>query len=248
VEVGAGDVHSCGVASDGVAYCWGSNANGQLGQGAISGAALTPLAVAASESFAKISAHGAHTCAITADAEAYCWGDNSVGQLGNGSTSVQLEPAPVSGNLGFVEISVGGMHTCAVATSKALYCWGYNNHAQGGDGTFTQREVPTLVTTIAGSVESVAAGMIHSCATTSAGTGYCWGANFDGRVGDGTVSDREVPTQVSGDLSFTQIAAGEFHSCGLTQSGVLYCWGFNAWGQLGDGTDQSSLVPKRVAH
>src|SRR5439155_96685 len=123
-QVAAGFVHTCALAANGSAYCWGSNESRQLGDGTRSDRA-TPVAVATNARFRALSAGAYHTCGVTLADEAFCWGDNRWGQLGGGSTQynsvgdVASLPQPVTGGLAFAAIAGGWEHTCAITTSGA---------------------------------------------------------------------------------------------------------------------------------
>ena len=245
--VSAGGSHTCGVTDAGAAYCWGENPFGQLGDGTTT-QRLTPAPVAGELSFVEVSALGArHTCGLTAAGAAYCWGQNMLGQLGDGTTTPRLTPVPVAGGLSFVALSAGTLHTCGVTTAGAAYCWGGNTNGQLGDEPTapSERLTPSLV---AGNLTfaSVSARGFYTCGVTVEGAAYCWGDNSEGQLGDGTTGQRLTPVPVAGSLSFTSISAGFSHSCGLTAAGVAYCWGSNSFGQLGDGTTTQRLIPVPV--
>jgi len=207
---------------------------------------LAPTPVAGGLTFTVLSAGLlGDTCGVTPSGAAYCWGGNSDGELGDGTTnSPELVPTPVAGGLTFAAVSAGVYHTCGVTTSGAAYCWGSNAFGQLGDGTATDRLVPTAV---AGGLTftAVSTGWWHTCGATTSGAAYCWGDN--GFLGDGTNTGRLVPTAVAGGLTFTTLSAGPGETCGVTTSGAAYCWGYNAFGQLGDGTTTSRLIPTPVA-
>jgi alpha-tubulin suppressor-like RCC1 family protein len=258
ISVSAGAHYTCGVATSGAAYCWGYNGDGELGDGTTT-QQLVPNAVAGGLTFASVHAgagqslNTAYTCGVTSSGTAYCWGDNTYGVLGDGTTTRRLVPTAVAGGLTFTTVSVGGgYHSCGVTTSGAAYCWGNNFYGQLGDNTTTQRLVPTAV---AGGLTfaSVTAGDFHTCAVTTSGAGYCWGYNGYGQLGDGTTTQRLVPTTVAGGLTFASVDAARTgsanftYSCGVTTSGAAYCWGTNFYGQLGDGTTTQRLVPNTVA-
>jgi alpha-tubulin suppressor-like RCC1 family protein/uncharacterized membrane protein len=214
----------------------------------------TPLTLTVSASgisdIATVDAGDVHSCALRASGLGYCWGSNSNGQLGDGTTTGRLVPAPVAGGLTFASVSAGTGYTCGVAPSGAAYCWGYNVYGQLGDGTSTNRLVPSPV---AGGLTfaSLSAAGYHTCGVTTSGAAFCWGINGDGQLGDGTTTQRLVPTVVAGGLTFAAVSAGNgpntAHTCGVTTSGAAYCWGYNGDGRLGDNTTTERLVPTLVA-
>ena len=253
-----GQEHSCGVTERNTAYCWGYNGVGELGDGTTT-QRLTPTPVAGGLTFTQVSvsAGGRHTCGLTTAGEAYCWGWNTFGQLGDGTTTTaaQIVPKVVSGGLSFTQISAGKEHTCALSATGAAYCWGSNYSGQLGDGTFVVHKTPTAIT--GGLVfQQISAGGTHTCGVTTSGEAYCWGNHIDGQVGDGTDSwdgrvsninnPRPIPTAVAGDLTFAQVSAGWEHTCGVTTTGEAYCWGSNIGRQLGDGTQQRKVAPSAV--
>jgi alpha-tubulin suppressor-like RCC1 family protein len=143
--IAAGAGFTCGLDVSGHAYCWGANTYGALGGGSAGGGTNSPALVAGGNSFTQITAGTYHACALKASGAAYCWGSNSAGQLGNGSTSDQSSPGTVSGAYAFTAIGAGFAHTCALTQSGGTYCWGDNSSGQLGDGTFSQRLTPTAV-------------------------------------------------------------------------------------------------------
>jgi alpha-tubulin suppressor-like RCC1 family protein len=274
--VSAGWVHTCALVS-GVVHCWGRNGNGELGDassinrgnpvkvhdGAITGG-NTGVDV--------IDAGGFHACALKSGV-VYCWGDNSRGQLGDGTTTSRSVPVAVASgamtNTGVDAISVGAFHTCALK-SGVVYCWGSNKAESGrdsgqlGDGTTTNRSVPVAVVDGAMTntgVDAISAGDEHTCAV-KAGVVYCWGSDWERQLGYGTTRmsshgmDLYIstePIKVAGgamttNTDVTAVAAGGYHTCAL-KSGVVYCWGDNLEGdQLGRGTSGGqSGTPVAVA-
>jgi alpha-tubulin suppressor-like RCC1 family protein len=244
-QVSSGTYHTCGVTTDNRAYCWGRNANGVLGDGTVI-TRLTPVAVGGL-SFLKVAVGEYHSCGLTTGKRAYCWGYGVQGQLGNGTrTAAQRSPVPVSGGMSFEEISAGDSHTCGVRkllllgqTTYRAYCWGINHSGQIGNGTTTNALTPVLVSG-GHSFNRVSAGGFNTCALTS-GTNkaYCWG-NGGHKIGDGSTSlaNRTRPVAVASTLAFRQISAGGTHACALVmdRSQRILCWGTNYYGQLGDGT------------
>ncbi|NBT26562.1 MAG: hypothetical protein EBT09_08440, partial [Actinobacteria bacterium] len=201
-------------------------------------------------------ATGDHTCGLTANGTAYCWGANSQGQLGNGTTDTRVAPSAVTGGLRFSSLTAGGLHTCGLTVNGMAYCWGQNFSGQLGDGTsgtqvernLANRTAPVPVTG-ALTFSSLVAGSYHTCGLTANGTAYCWGDNYYGQLGDGFPgTNRLSPVAVLGGRSFTGLASGAHHTCGLTGSGTAYCWGSNWSGEIGDGTsgnDKWDYAPQR---
>jgi alpha-tubulin suppressor-like RCC1 family protein len=235
--VSAGRYHSCGFDQAGTGYCWGLFGDGQLGVGAApsgSGPSLTaPFQVAQGAmifagSVLASSSGGSHTCAVILGSDAYCWGKNSDGRLGNGGTSNATSPVKVSGT-GYVSISAGGLHTCARTGTDRVYCWGQNNDGQAGASGATLS--PVLVAPGQMFI-SVSAGGNHSCAIETGGAAWCWGSNSKGQLG-ASGNGGSTPVAVEGGFLFTAVVAGDRHSCALTADGAVYCWGDNNAGQLG---------------
>ena len=222
--IGAGAIHGCGLAADHAAWCWGSNEEGQLGVPAATASAAHPVPVATSLRFTTISVGFAHTCGLTADSLAYCWGGGVYGTIGDGADSARHAPTPVAGGHKFIAIAAGGVGTCALTAAGAAWCWGSNQYGELGDSTRTQRDAPVAVH---GGItfDHIAMGWNLTCGLSS-GAAFCWGNNLDGQVGDGTIEEfRGTPQPVSGGLTFAQVSPGGFHTCGLTTGAVAYCWG-----------------------
>ena len=194
-------------------------------------------------SFASLSAGGAHTCGVSANGDAYCWGSNSWGELGDSSITPSAAPIGVIGGLTFASISSGAEgFACGLTDAGQAYCWG--NAA--GNGSTLQSHAPIAISgglTFA----AMSTGGAHACALTAAGAAYCWGYDTAGQLGDGTYTTSSVPVAVAGGLTFASVSAGEEHTCGVTTSGGAYCWGDNSTGQVGDGTTANRPVPTPVS-
>lgn len=245
--------HGCGITPAGAAFCWGSNFDGELGDGTgngdLSRGSRTPVEVLGGHAFSVITTGDAGvSCGVTIDGTGFCWGNNFVGQLGTGSEDfLSPVPVPVAGDLQFVDIEAGLGFTCGVADAGAAYCWGNNEFGELGNGmTGTRSRVPVPV---AGGLvfAAVDVASIHACGITTDGPTYCWGRNASGQLGDDTTTDSSTPVEVQTGVRFVRIATGTFHTCGLTEMGQAFCWGLNDRGQLGDGTQTDRLTPVPVA-
>ncbi|HEU5055552.1 MAG TPA: hypothetical protein VFU21_03480, partial [Kofleriaceae bacterium] len=250
-SVTVGEHTSCDLTPDGAA-CWGRNPFGVLGRGDEEDSPR-PVPVAGEHDFRQISAGPIHVCALDAAGAAWCWGSNSTGQGGTGSTEgPNLEPEPVTGGLVFVQISAGYDHTCAVAEGGAAYCWGNNGYGQLGNGVESDLEVEP--TPVAGgmSFRQISAANSFTCAVTTEGDGTCWGLDSLGQLGDGgeitgmTTSLSREPVALAGGLSLQMVSGGQQSACAVDQDGGGHCWGRNDVGRLGDDSDVDSSSPVRV--
>ena len=257
-QVSAGWDLTCGVTVGGAAYCWGWNQFGQLGDGTEIDR-TSPVAVVGGLGFTEVSAGQYHTCGVTTEGAAYCWGLNNEGEFGNvGCPLTTTGPCAVSGGLTFNVVSVGvSHHTCGVTTDGAAYCWGLNTSGQLGIGTAHGSAAPIAV--VGGlTFLTVSTGLDFTCGITTGHKAYCWGDNYAGELGDSTITGPETcyagawiacsttPVAVAGELTFTMVSAGLGHACGITTEGAAYCWGRNDEGELGDGTTTSSSIPVKV--
>ncbi len=248
VEVIAGFSHTCAVVESGEVVCWGGNEDGQLGDGTEEDS-TTPVEVVGLSSDARAIAVGMnHSCALLDTGGVQCWGSNTVGQLGSGSTGGTSAPVAVVGlSSGVQAIAAGGLHTCALLDSGAVRCWGVNLNGQLGNGTTNSANAPVEVTGLSSGATAIANGFMHTCALLDSGGVRCWGMNDRGQLGDGTTSDALAPVDVSGLPSGAQgISAGAYATCAVLESGAASCWGDNQFGQLGDGTATDASTPVDV--
>ncbi len=267
IQLSAGIEHTCGITSDNIAYCWGSNEHNQLGRKTANISNPIPIAVDTTsipgrKTFSTLSAGEWHTCGIATDGVAYCWGDDGYGKLGNGEENHNAQtPSPVdtstiSGQKTFLHIAAANYHSCGITTEGLMYCWGYDTHGQLGDGGVGQdSQSPVAVDTSTMEGNTTFSGLAvsnHTCGITTDDVLYCWGNNSNGQVGTGADAShyqspqRVVTTPISGDKTFQTISIGMFHSCGVTSDNMTYCWGGNFDGQLGnqDISHHSSLPVK----
>lgn len=246
--VAASRGQTCVLTTEGAVWCWGSNFDGQLGDGTTQGSGWPVMVSGFDRGVAAIDGQEGHFCALTSEGDVWCWGLNNYGQLGDGTTEQRLTPVKVRGlNGGAVAIDVGHYHTCALTNTGGVKCWGQNFAGHLGDGTREDRAEPVDVIGLSQGVNAITAGLNHTCALTDAGAVLCWGGNTSGELGDGTTNGRITPGPVSGmEQGITAISATEQHTCAVTAQGGVVCWGKNNEGQLGDGTTTRRPMPVAV--
>ncbi|HNI36603.1 MAG TPA: hypothetical protein PLV93_14470, partial [Microthrixaceae bacterium] len=229
-------------------------------------AALILLSVIQSKTPVDVDAGNGHSCATMQNGDVKCWGFNSSGQLGDGTTTNSGRPvlvlganvnglnsvATIGGTVLAGDIDVGAEFGCSRRASKfkasdtsTLSCWGYNGFGQLGDGSTTNALTPKSVAVGTGVLDA-ATGTVHSCAAIEFGGVKCWGQNTAGQLGDGSTSAKSSPTPVTGITSASVVTAGNGHSCAGSGS-TIWCWGANGSGQLGDGTTTNRTAPVAVA-
>jgi hypothetical protein len=245
-QISAAGTHSCAIATTGEAWCWGTNAVGQLGTGNETPSS-SPVAVAGNLKFKQISSYSWNTCGVTTSGSAYCWGEGWSGILGNGETDNSNVPVPVSGGHTFASVSAGLWMACGLTTLGDAYCWGEGG---SGLGTGTSLGHSTTPVPVAGGMKwkSISAGGFVACGVTVTNGGYCWGGNFEGALGVGpAVRDgSNQPIAIAGSLALQQVVI-DWHGCGLTVAGVAWCWSIGNSGQLGDGNLRTRWEPVKVA-
>ena len=183
-----------------------------------------------------------HTIHLKDDGTLWTWGNNTNGQLGNGTTTNSSVPAQLSGLTGITSLAAGNDYSVCLKNDGTLLAWGNNAFGQLGDGSTTQRTTPVQVPGLSG-VIAIAAGYDHTVALTSDGTVWAWGNNSNGQLGDASATQRNSPAQVSNVSSVTAIAAGNGFTIALASNSTVWAWGNNANGQLGNGTTTSSAIP-----
>jgi alpha-tubulin suppressor-like RCC1 family protein len=240
-----GLIHACALMPGNTVACWGRNESGQLGNGSGPDTIGTPAAVPGLAGVSFIAAGDEHTCAVLGGGAVSCWGDNTYGELGDGTTIPPATPVAVQGLSGAIAVAAGSAHTCALLGDGTVRCWGWNADGQLGDGTITDSPTPVAVGGL-GSVIALAAGGIHTCAITTGGVVSCWGDNSFGELGDGTTTNSPTPVAVSGISGARALALGAQGTCALLSDDTVSCWGDNTFAELGDGNNDSSPVPVSV--
>jgi alpha-tubulin suppressor-like RCC1 family protein len=255
LTVSAGSRHSCAVAQGGVAYCWGHNGDGQLGIGESAGgsgpvyALPQPTGLIGNLTFAQVSGGRYHNCSLTLAGVGYCWGINVDGRLGTGSNAAVTSPTAVVGTRAYTVISSGQAHSCSLDLAGRGFCWGSNSDGQLGvvGGAIITPDSLSISspTAVQGGMffQSISAGGLHACGVTVAGTGFCWGNNASGQLGDGSNAGAIAPREIGLALPLAAVSAGNLHTCAITNIGAAWCWGAGASGQLGNGGASASILP-----
>jgi alpha-tubulin suppressor-like RCC1 family protein len=256
VSVSMGYSHTCAILDNGSVNCWGQGQHTGTGSGSYV-PIYTPLGTG--RTAIAIDSGQLHTCAILDDGSLKCWGYNNNGQIANNS-AVYYNGNPVEVYLGAgrtaVNISLGNYHTCVILDDSSLKCWGENIYGQLGDGTTTdtctddwdsqgnqiftcENNASTASAIDLGTgryAVAVSAGKQHTCAILDDGSMKCWGANGNGKLGDGTSTQRLTPVAVSFSASFTisKISAGGSHTCAIMSDESLFCWGYGDYIGVGE--------------
>lgn len=242
-HLAAGFHHTCGVTSADALYCWGRSDRGQLGLGAVAGM-TTPARVGGAATWHSVVTGYQHTCAINSEGngELWCWGENSQGQVGDGTQSMRDTPQQITSAAGWRVVAAGDEFTCGIEQGGALRCWGSNGY--GKNGTGADRASPTRVGTA--SWTALGLGRYHACGVQTDGTLWCWGRNDLGALGDDTGQDRAFPGQVGTSTTWRAVTAGDSFTCGTTTDHAVLCWGSSSMGELGHPPEGDSNTPQQI--
>jgi alpha-tubulin suppressor-like RCC1 family protein len=248
----AGGGHTCLGSTNFETWCWGENSRGALGDGTTNDRPWAARVSFVEHDVFVVAAGRYHTCAGAPNNDIYCWGDNSLGQLGDGTTTTRLSPTLVANTEIDQGLSAGAQHTC-VGGGLGVACWGLNSFGEVGDGTKTPRPTLTAVAGLpAGTIASAAGSLSHTCAVTRDQDGkgplYCWGNNASGQLGNGGFASSLLPNPVTslGATVYNVSHGGFDFSCATKIDGSLWCWGANESGQLGDGSQTNRPLPLQV--
>lgn len=237
-QVALGDQHSCARTTRGRVFCWGANAEGQLGDDSTVRRTVATEVSTLLPPADEICAGELHSCARAAGS-LWCWGSNAQGQLGVGMATARSDvPLMVVGS-GASALTCGNQHTCAVIDG-AVWCWGRNDSGMVGDGTrMGPRAAPTRVMGLDGAaILAIDAGGAHTCAVLADGAVRCWGYNSSGQIGDmdtpaNLFAAATTPVDVDGLSDAARVAGGGAFTCALRSGGAVVCWGANGNRQLG---------------
>lgn len=255
-----GNLHTCALLDDSTVKCWGNNANGQLGIGSTTASTTPALVNFGAKTPADIWAFGLSTCVKYTDNSSVCWGLNTRGQAGQGTTTNITSPPATALNFGggltATKFAGSTIVTCALLSDASVQCWGDNSAGYLGYGDTTARNAPSGVAVNLGggrtaldisgySVGTGTTSVGNMCAALDNFTVKCWGRNNRGQIGDNTTTDRNVPTATT-TLGFnaTSVYVGREYSCAKATAGYMKCWGRNIRGQLmiGSATQQNSAA------
>ena len=255
-----GKAFGCILKNDGSVWCWGDNTNGQLGDGTnVARLAPTRVALPSGVTAASVVSGEAHTCILSTEGTVWCWGLNGTYQLGVGTddSNVPVNPVvqmtvqpmpsapPTTVTVTVTALSAGGKHTCAVA-DKLVYCWGENSDGECGLDPQANDDVktPALVTDLEG-ITALSIGDEFSCALKDDKSVWCWGANANGELGNGSTVPTFKPEKAS-ISSVAQIAAGDEHACSVKDDGSVFCWGYGQSGAIGNRSTMDQPSPVAV--
>ena len=240
-DVSLGSSHSCAIKNIDELWCWGSNTFSQLGHSSTNTRKPSLLIktnddeTTTTENWIATASGDSHTCAIKADQSLWCWGGNSSGQLGQGTTVALIaEPTEVAADSQWSSVSANGDHSCAIKTGNSLWCWGSNSSGQIGNNA--DAAIVSSPTEIAAgsSWSKISLGTDHSCGIKDDDSLWCWGGNSHGQLGDGSKEEKKIPTAIDpGNNDWLAISLGTQFSCGIRDVGSLFCWGINDKNQSG---------------
>lgn len=248
-SVVAGGLHTCALAEDGRAWCWGQNGSGQAGvpisENQDCGEPVhgwrcvpSPRLVATDQRFTSLVAGGSNTCGFNQAGLIYCWGANGSGQIGAAAiddcdgSRCSWSPVALAGPAFRVLALGASAHVCGLTADGKAYCWGSNDAGQLGIGEVGGMH--SLAETVSGGhrFTAIAVGGEHTCALDADGKPWCWGRDIL-PPGDGGVSQSLIPVAIEGSPSFTDLITGTWAACGRTSAGAVWCWGINAYGEMG---------------
>lgn len=242
----AGNDFTCALDHTGMAHCWGAGSQGQLGNGT-GLESVTPVLVNGGP-YTSINAEQEGVCALRFDGTVDCWGVAPIGCCGLPGSGSVLEPVRLTISQRFTQFATGIFFECGIGRQFDAYCFGFGDNGQLGNGQDTSASLPPV--RVAGNHKfvSLGAAALTTCGLDTAGSAWCWGANFFGElgIGDSSVAQDSVPVAVAGGFDFTSLSVGSAYACGVTTTGATLCWGLNFTGQLGDGTLTNRASPTAV--
>ena len=266
--ISLGNNHTASLTSLGRVFTWGNNSQGQLGDDTTTNR-TTPTDITSQflltegETIISLSLGYYHSSALTSTGRVFTWGVNGQGQLGDGTTTNRTTPTDITSRFSLTEgetiisLSLGSYHSSAITSTGRVFIWGRNSQFQLGDGTTSNRTTPTDITshfllTEGETIISLSLAINHSSALTSTGRVFTWGHNSEGELGDGTITNRSTPIDITRRFPLTEgeiimsLSLGYYYSSALTSTGRVFTWGFNDYGQLGDGSTSNRTTPTDI--
>lgn len=227
-------IHSCAIDCDGGLWCWGSNANGEVGNGEADGDVTSPARIGTETDWVDVAAGAAVTCGVQADGSAWCWGWIANSRIGHDiGYSYATEPSRVPIEVAIRELDTGQVRTCAIDDAAGLWCWGDPN---------TTDILPPMRVLAGTTWRAIASGWEHTCGIQTDGSLWCFGANAMGQLGvSGSPTE---PVRVDASNDWRHVSAGSEHTCAIRNDGTLWCWG--AGSLSGNVTAETIVPPTRV--
>jgi alpha-tubulin suppressor-like RCC1 family protein len=233
-KLAAGSSHVCGIKDDGFAFCWGYNFNGQTGTNTAGAGTdkTTATQITGTLKVRDIALGSSHSCGITGNGSAYCWGKGTLGQIGNNATADVAVATLVSGSHRFISLAATAQSSCGIKDDGTLRCWGDNTLGElNTAGAQTSSLIP-VASSDTNRWISLFAGNSMFCGVQSSGASYCWGFNGSGQLGVGDSFNRSSSAAISMTnvttptlIKFKKVVVGDLTSCGLSTTQDLWCWG-----------------------
>ena len=238
-QVDCGQQHTAAIKTDGTLWTWGYNLYGQIGDNTATNRSSPVQTIAYGTNWMQVACGNYHTAAIKTDGTCWAWGTNTRGQLGSDAFEPASPVQTISFGNNWKQISCGDSFTAAIKTDGTLWCWGYNQNGQLGNNTITHRSSPVQTIAYGTNWKQVSCGLAHTAAIKTDGTLWSWGRNYEGQLGDNTITHRSSPVQTTAyGTNWKQVSCNNrsLTSVAIKTDGTLWGWGSNGNGVLGDNT------------